>query len=116
MSIENNKIFFLNSNKEFNYEKNITLIDTLNLDKSQFPHWTIKEIYEQPDLIRRALSFGARLSSNNEVKLGGLTDHTNELKEIENIIFLGCGTSYHSALIGMHYFKDICGFNYVTRY
>lgn len=115
LSIENNKIFFKNSNKEFNYEKkNITLIDTLNLDKSQFPHWTIKEIYEQPDSIRRALSFGARLSSNNEVKLGGLSEHTNELKEIENIIFLGCGTSYHSALIGMHYFKDICGFNYVT--
>ena len=55
-----------------------------------------KEIHEQPDSIRRALSFGGRILSNYEVILGGLNENKNILKNIDNIILLGCGTSYNS--------------------
>ncbi len=75
-----------------------------------------KEIYEQPDSILRAISLGGRLMSNNEVKFGGLYDNEYELKQLDNLILLGCGTSYNAGMIGMHYLKDIGGFNIVQLF
>ena len=78
-----------------------------------YKHWTEKEIYEQVDSSLRAISLGGRLLSNNKVKLGGLMDHKKQLLEIENLIILGCGTSYFAGLCGKKYLKDLCDFNSV---
>jgi glutamine---fructose-6-phosphate transaminase (isomerizing) len=78
-----------------------------------YKHWTLKEIYDQVESSKRAISFGGRLLDNNKVKLGGLNDNIEILKGIDNIIFLGCGTSYHAGLLGVNYFKDLCTFNTV---
>ena len=64
----------------------------------------------------RAISLGGRLLSSNEVKLGGLNDNVETLQEIDNIIILGCGTSYHAGMIGVVYFKEICEFNSVQLF
>ena len=56
----------------------------------------MKEIHEQIDSSLRAISMGGRLLSNNKVKLGGIEDYKNTLVNIDNIILLGCGTSYHA--------------------
>ena len=84
-----------------------------NLELTPFPykHWTEKEIYEQVDSSLRAISLGGRLLSNNKVKLGGLNDLKEELLQVENLILLGCGTSYFSGMCGKKYFKDLCKFN-----
>ena len=82
-----------------------------NLDG--FPHWTLKEIYEQADSTLRAISFGGRLHSNNTVKLGGLDMNKDILYKIDNLILLGCGTSYNAGMCGLHYFKELCNFNNV---
>ena len=74
------------------------------------PHWTIKEIYEQYESSRRAISFGGRLLEGG-VKLGGLDNNRNHLNDIENIILLGCGTSYFAGCVGKKYFRDLCDFN-----
>jgi len=76
----------------------------------KFPYWTIKEIYEQYDSSLRAISHSGRLMSNNLVKLGGFSEHKKELLELQNIILLGCGTSYHAGMIGLHYLKQIGDF------
>ena len=76
-------------------------------------HWTLKEIYEQKESTLRAISFGGRIISNESVKLGGLELKREQLLEIENIILLGCGTSYNACLLGVHYLKDLCNFNTV---
>lgn len=81
-----------------------------------YPHWTIKEINEQIDASLRAISLGGRLLSNNEVKLGGLNLNINSLKEIDNLIILGCGTSYHAGMFGIHFFKEICDFNCIQLF
>lgn len=78
-----------------------------------YPHWTIKEIYEQKESIQRAISFGGRIVDDNSVILGGLNSKKKQLLEIENLILLGCGTSYNAGLLGIHYFKDLCNFNTV---
>ena len=86
------------------------------LTPTPYPHWTIKEIHEQIDSSLRAISLGGRLLSNNEVKLGGLYERESELKQLDNIILLGCGTSFHAGMIGVHYLKEIGGFNSVQLF
>lgn len=81
-----------------------------------YPHWTIKEIYEQIDSINNVISYGGRLRSLTEVKLGGLETHKTELLKIDNLILLGCGTSYYASMLGLHYFKDLCNFNCVLSF
>ena len=80
---------------------------------SPYSHWTLKEIYEQKESTLRAISFGGRIVSNESVKLGGLERQKEKLLELENIILLGCGTSYHASLLGAYYLKDLCNFNTV---
>ena len=116
LSLVNDKIIF-NNLKDIDYKfKNINKTNSLNLESTGYPHWTLKEIYEQPDSIRRALSFGGRILSNYEVILGGLNENINILKNIDNIILLGCGTSYNSGKIGMYYLKELCNFNNVLLF
>jgi len=80
-----------------------------------YPHWTIKEIYEQEDSALRAISLGGRINRNEKVKLGGLDDNRKILKKINNLIILGCGTSHYAGMLGINYFKELCNFNYVQN-
>ena len=52
-----------------------------------YEHWTLKEINDQVESSKRAISFGGRLLDNNKVKLGGLQEQIDILKRIDNIIF-----------------------------
>ena len=81
-----------------------------------FPHWTIREINEQPAIITSAINNGGRIKNATEVKLGGLECHESRLKQIKNVIILGCGTSYFAGLYGMHFFKWLCNFNTVQTF
>ena len=105
---KNNNSIRVTTTHEYNFitTKDTQIKPTLGI----FPHWTIKEIYEQRESTLRAISFGGRLLSNNSVKLGGLEMNKNTLIEINNIILLGCGTSYNAGMCGLHYFKELCNF------
>lgn len=93
-------------------KKNISLMAT---EKSPHPyaHWTLKEINEQPTTVINAINKGGRIKNQSEVKLGGLERNIDTLKNVNNIIILGCGTSYFAGLYGMYFFKQICNFNTV---
>ena len=106
----NNKIVIETSANYVSKKVNIAHYD---LTPYPFKHWTIKEIYEQPNTIYNTINRGGRIKNNNEVKLGGLEEHISILKNINNIILLGCGTSYHAGLYGMYYLKTLCNFNTV---
>lgn len=94
-----------------NYKKkNVTILEN-ELTPYPFYHWTLKEIYQQPDVILNTINKGGRIKNDSEVKLGGLEQHSELLKNINNIILLGCGTSYFAGLYGMYYFKHLCNFN-----
>ena len=100
-------------NTTHNYiKKNVILIDS-NQTPHPYEHWTLKEINEQPDVILNSINKGGRIKNVSEVKLGGLEQHVDNLKNIENIIILGCGTSYFASLYGMYFFKQLCQFNTV---
>jgi len=103
-------------NTIYNYAKKaVTLVET-SLTPHPYEHWTLKEINEQPDVILNSINNGGRIKNQYEVKLGGLERNIESLKNIQNIIILGCGTSYFAGLYGMYYFKQLCNFNTVQVY
>jgi len=93
-------------------KKAITCLES-ELTPHPFQHWTIKEIYEQPNVILNSINKGGRIKNNYEVKLGGLDLNKQNLQKIDNLILLGCGTSYFAGLYGMYFFKNLCSFNTV---
>lgn len=74
--------------------------DIIAASPAPHPHWTIKEILEQPEAVQRTLNHGARLKSDLEVKLGGLEAYADELLTIKHLVIAACGTSFHAGLYG----------------
>ena len=96
-------------------KNNVSILDS-EISPSPYKHWTLKEIYEQPNIVLNSINKGGRIRNNYEVKLGGLEKYSENLKSIHNIIILGCGTSYFAGLYGMYFFKNICNFNTVQTF
>jgi len=107
-------IINISTKKEYIMKKMTTSNEKLSPDP--YPHWTMKEIYEQSESSLKAISMGARLLDTNQVKLGGLEEHTEELMSIDNLILLGCGTSFFSGHHGLYFFKDLGCFNTVQLF
>ena len=108
---DKNKVKIETSNNYIHKKVNILNYD---LTPEPFNHWTIKEINEQPNTIFNTINRGGRIKNSYEVKLGGLEQNIDVLKNINNLIILGCGTSYHAGLYGMNYLKTLCNFNTVS--
>ena len=77
------------------------------IEKSGYPHYMLKEIFEQPDTIRDAFR-GRIISGEGKVKLGGLSEVEEKLANAHKIIIIACGTSWHAALIGEHLIEEYC--------
>lgn len=80
--------------------------DLGEVERGGYPHFMLKEIMEQPQTIRETMR-GRLLEEEGTVKLGGLTGLDEELKQIDRVLILGCGTSWHSGLIGEYMLEDI---------
>jgi glucosamine--fructose-6-phosphate aminotransferase (isomerizing) len=98
------------------YQTKVKQHTNIELSPTGYDHWTIKEIHEQPESIIRAMNNGGRLLSDSTVKLGGLDSNKSNLLEVDHMILLGCGTSFHSGLWVLDIFKSLDIFNTVTIY
>ena len=77
------------------------------LEKGGYPHFMLKEIYEQPRTIVDCIR--GRINPDTcEVKLSGVSDHRDRFVNARRIIFVACGTSWHASLIGEHLVESIC--------
>ncbi len=74
--------------------------EVIELSPAPFPHWTIKEIMEQPDALARTLNHGARIPTDLEMKLGGLERNKETLLGIKHLVIAACGTSLHAGMYG----------------
>ncbi|MBV9490440.1 MAG: glutamine--fructose-6-phosphate transaminase (isomerizing) [Verrucomicrobia bacterium] len=75
-------------------------------EKGAFPHFMLKEIFEQPEAVRDAMR--GRLSyQESTAKLGGLNMTSRELRDIERIVLTGCGTAFHAALVGEYLLESL---------
>lgn len=107
---EDNKVKLINKENKV-YFKRLIQNQDVETYLSNYPHWTLKEIYEQYESSNRATGNGSRIFDETSVKLGGLDSKKTELLSIDNLILLGCGTSYHAGLFVLDTFKKISGFN-----
>jgi glucosamine--fructose-6-phosphate aminotransferase (isomerizing) len=85
------------------------------LAKGGFRHFMLKEIYEQPETIRNAMR-GRLLAEDGTARLDGLNLVMTELRRINRIIFVACGTSWHAALCGEYLMEDLAGIPVEVEY
>ena len=71
-----------------------------------FPHFMLKEIYEQPETIRNAMR--GRLELGEGVsKLGGIMPVWDQFKDCRHIVIVACGTSFHAGSVGRYVFERL---------
>jgi glucosamine--fructose-6-phosphate aminotransferase (isomerizing) len=88
-------------------EKEISHVtwDLERIERSGYPHFMLKEIFEQPDTVRNAMR-GRVLEEEGTARLGGLHGIFDRLNSAQRIIFTACGTSWHAALIGEYLLEE----------
>lgn len=95
-TVENNPVAF-----------KITKVDMTigDLEKGDFEHFMLKEIFEQPKTIED--TFRGRITPDHtDIVLGGLLDVFPKLLNARRIIIIGCGTSWHAALVGEYLIEE----------
>eukprot|EP01083_Nonionella_stella_P203708 743099_1 len=85
----------------------------IDLSPEPYPHWTIKEIMEQPEAIARSLKYGSRLSPSGGVVLGGLDEKIDSLLPIKHLMIGACGTSLFAAMYGAKLMRMLDAFQTV---
>jgi glucosamine--fructose-6-phosphate aminotransferase (isomerizing) len=75
------------------------------LEKGGYEHFMLKEIYEQPRSIRDCLR-GRIYPNEGRVQLGGLQEYAEKFKNIDRIIIIACGTSWHAGLVGEYLIEE----------
>ena len=116
MYLEDNQIVTLtpNSMKLIDIDNNevaqkIELLpwEPVALSKMGYKHFMLKEIHEQPDVVRNVLS--GKLRANDEpIKLNEVTLDRAKLKDLQRIQIVACGTSLHAALVGKYIIEQFC--------
>ncbi|MBO0600048.1 glutamine--fructose-6-phosphate transaminase (isomerizing) [Sporosarcina sp. E16_3] len=80
-------------------------LDMSDIEKGTYPHFMLKEIEEQPSVVRKIIQ-------KYENRYGELTingDVLTAINEADRLYIIAAGTSYHAGLIGKHYFENIAG-------
>ncbi|WP_290745458.1 glutamine--fructose-6-phosphate transaminase (isomerizing) [Fibrobacter sp. UBA4309] len=76
--------------------------------KGGFPHFMLKEIFEQPEVLRNTMR-GRLLINEGNAKLAGLDTNIKELRNINRIIITACGTSYYAGMVGEYMIEELAG-------
>ena len=117
MYLDDNQIVTLTSNsmKLIDSDNNelVPKIETLPwepvaLSKMGYKHFMLKEIHEQPDVVRNVLS-GKLRASNENIVLNEVKLDKEALKTLNRIQIVACGTSLHAAMVGKYIIEDLCG-------
>merc|ERR1719173_67950 len=105
-----------------------TVKEDIQLSPEPYPHWTVKEIFDQPVAVQRALGYGSRLDTDLSIRLGGLDSQRSAMVNIDNLVLSACGTSLFASEYGallMRYLHSVetctvidaaeCGFDSFPR-
>jgi glutamine---fructose-6-phosphate transaminase (isomerizing) len=76
--------------------------------KNGQPHFMLKEMLEQPEVLRNTIRGRLNVKEGNAV-LGGLRDVTDRLRSIDRLIILGCGSAYYAGLVGEYMIEEYAG-------
>ena len=92
---------------EINPKVEILPWEPVALSKMGYKHFMLKEIHEQPDVIRNIL-VGKLHTSDSPVVLNEVKVNRDTLKKLDRIQIIACGTSLHAAMIGKYIIEDFC--------
>ena len=119
------KVVYLNDGEiaDISLEKGLKVVDIDNneakidikqlqmsiseLEKGCYPHFMLKEIFEQPKTIVDAIRGRINVEMTNVV-LSGVIDNKDKFLNAKRIIIVACGTSWHAALIGEYLIEEMC--------
>ena len=82
-------------------------IDLGQIEKGGYPHFMLKEIFEQPECLRNCMRGRVNVEADH-VTLSALIDYRQQLLNAKRIIIVACGTSWHAGLIGKQIFETLC--------
>lgn len=77
------------------------------LERGGYPHFMLKEIFEQPETLKNCMSGRINIEGTN-VTLSGIIDHKEKFVNARRILIIACGTSWHAGLIGEYLFEEFC--------
>ncbi|MGN0221180.1 MAG: glutamine--fructose-6-phosphate transaminase (isomerizing) [Prevotella sp.] len=77
------------------------------LEKGGYPHFMLKEIFEQPECLTNCMRGRVNVDTDNVV-LSAVIDYRRQLMNAQRIIIVACGTSWHAALIGKQMIESLC--------
>ena len=86
-------------------------VDLSMLDHEGFPHFMLKEIFDQPNVLKdcmRGRLIESPYSHQPEVLLSAVKNHRRELLQAKRIVIVSCGTSWHAGLIGKQLIEHFC--------
>ncbi len=92
-------------NVTLNPEVQTVDIDLGQIEKGGFPHFMLKEIFEQPECLRNCMR--GRVV-NDGIVLSSITDHREQILGAKRFIIVACGTSWHAGLIGKQLIESYC--------
>src|SRR5574344_2524236 len=94
-------------NVKLNPEVQTVDIDLGQLDKGGYPHFMLKEIFEQPECLTNCMRGRVNVDTDNVV-LSAVIDYKKQLLAAKRIIIVACGTSWHAGLIGKQILESFC--------
>jgi glutamine---fructose-6-phosphate transaminase (isomerizing) len=125
-------VIYLNDNEIAYIERNNLLIKNIDntvqtpyiqeldlklemLEKGGYDHFMLKEIYEQARSIRDCLR-GRIYPDKGKVQLGGIKEYADKLKNVDRIIIVACGTSWHAGLVGEYLIEEYARISVEVEY
>ena len=94
-------------NKEQKAEIKKIDLDLGQIEKGGYPHFMLKEIFEQPNCLINCMR-GRVNTSLNKIILSSVIDHKEAILNARRIIIVACGTSWHAGLIGKQTIESFC--------
>ena len=109
VEIKNDSYNLLNTHSQpVQHEVQDVEFDADAIAKGGFAHFMLKEIFEQPEVLRNTMR-GRLLYAEGNAKLAGLDTNIKELRNINRIIITACGTSYYAGMVGEYMIEDLAG-------
>lgn len=102
-------------NRELNPEIQTVDLNLGQIEKGGFPHFMLKEIFEQPECLKNCMR-GRVNDDNSNITLSAILDNKKKLLNAKRIIIVACGTSWHAGLIGKYLIENFCRIPVTVEY
>ena len=101
-------------NRAVNREATTLEVGPEAMERGSYPHFMLKEIFEQPEAVENALR-GRVNHAEGVAKLGGLESVQERLQQARHLIIVSCGTSYYAGLFARYAFETLTGLTVETE-